>query len=29
MMQSAQDRSVKNVTDGPNGMRYGRILIQR
>ena len=28
MMQSAQDRSAKNATDGPNGTRYGRILLQ-
>jgi hypothetical protein len=27
VMQPAQDRKAKNVTDGPNGARYRRILI--
>ena len=27
VMQPAQDRTAKNVTDGPNGTRYRRILI--
>ena len=27
VMQPAQDRTAKNVTDGLNGARYGRILI--
>jgi hypothetical protein len=27
-MQPAQDRTAKNVTDGLNGARYRRILIQ-
>ena len=28
MMQPAQDRTAKNVTDGPNGTWYGRILLE-
>ena len=28
MMEPAQDWTAKNVTDGPNGTRYRRILIQ-
>jgi hypothetical protein len=27
VMQPAQDRMAKNVTDGLNGTRYGRVLI--
>ena len=27
VMQPAQDRMAKNMTDSPNGTRYGRILI--
>ena len=29
MMQPAQDRAAKNVTNGPNGTWYRRILVQR
>jgi hypothetical protein len=27
MMKPAQERKAKNVTDGLNGARYGRVLI--
>ena len=27
MMRPTQDRTAKNVTDGPYGTRYGRVLL--